>query len=228
MNLIKAVAFKIKRLFKRKTYVNLDGVCLNSTYTNRYFKNGFNEGRLMSETLKTHDITPEVIIDAGANYGDISLYMAKEYPEALILAIEPSTANVRVFKDNLKNQNFNVDGIMLIKKALTDRVGKTQITKVLGGQNRIINLKGRIETVETCSLENIVRQYDLKKIDFLKIDIEGSEYLLYDSLKKLLPIIKSIVIETADKKIIDLLNSNMTRVKYFTEDLFYVRLSRTN
>jgi len=43
-----------------------------------------------------------VIIDAGANVGDVSCWLLSRYPDAIVIAIEPSPDTFAVLKQNLE------------------------------------------------------------------------------------------------------------------------------
>ncbi|HEY6870246.1 MAG TPA: FkbM family methyltransferase [Novosphingobium sp.] len=49
-----------------------------------------------------------IIVDAGANIGAASLWFAKEYPGARIVAVEPDPANAAVLRRNLENKPNHV------------------------------------------------------------------------------------------------------------------------
>lgn len=193
--MINKIIYKIKSLFRKKIYVVLDGILLNATYTNRYFKNQENEGKKILEFLKARNIEVKTMVDLGANFAEISLYFSKYAPGIKIFAIEPSSKNIKVIADNLKRQNFNTDNIKVIRRAVSDRPGKVSITKMMGEKNTIVNLRGRKEKVRADTLASIVSEFKIESIDFLKIDIEGAEYLLFESLREILPRIKTILIE---------------------------------
>lgn len=204
--MLNKIKYKIKSLFRKEIYIVLDGITLNATYTNRYSKNQENEGKKMLEFLKSNGIEVKTMVDLGANFGEISLYFSKYAPEAKILAIEPSTKNYKVFRDNLIKQNFDTGNITIVKEAVSDHSGVLKITKVLGEQNNILNLNGRLEKVQGNTLESILKNANMDSIDFLKIDIEGAEFLIYESLVKLLPKIKCILVEiSSDQRNIPLI-----------------------
>src|SRR6266404_4664431 len=46
--------------------------------------------------------SPSVIVDAGANVGFASVFFARKYPNARILAIEPETSNFALLKKNVQ------------------------------------------------------------------------------------------------------------------------------
>ena len=49
------------------------------------------------------DFEPKLIIDAGANIGYASVYFAIKYPNAKIIALEPSEENFQLLQRNVRN-----------------------------------------------------------------------------------------------------------------------------
>ena len=193
-----------------RSYTMKDGIMLNNQGTNRYLKsrssNINSEGNWMEQQLIEHGIIPKTIVDLGANFGEISLYFSKKYPTSKIYSIEPSPENLLLLEDNLRIQNFKTDNIKVIKKAVTDKTGQINITSGLHSENSIVasktsggTISKKYDIVETTTLSLICKQYEMFDIDFLKIDIEGSEPLLTSCLNVLIVNIKSMLIEFSDK-----------------------------
>jgi len=189
---------------KDEVLINLDGVFLNAKgTTNRYFKlvKGGNEGKDLHDFLYSKGITVNSMIDLGANFGEISLYFALRNPQAKILSIEASGYNFKILESNRNQQYFDTSNVYLIHEAVSDFAGEVKISKGLGAENSII-LYGQdnFELVKTDTLKSLVDRYGLKQIDFLKIDIEGAEPLLFESLSLLSDNIRAIHLEVGDKR----------------------------
>ena len=109
------------------------------------------------------------IIDCGANIGMGVCFWKKLYPESDIVAFEPDPD---VFKALAKNvEPFTK--VRIFDKALSDKVGKVSFTsnsKLSGSLNMSKNLEKNFE-VDTILLSG----YLDRKLDLLKIDIEGEE-----------------------------------------------------
>ena len=199
---------------KNGSYIGTDGVFLSTKATKRYLKSNntrkINQGYPLSEVIKKLDAV-NVVFDIGANVGEISIYFSKMFPNSKIFSIEPSTRNLIIFKENIHDQFFECKNITIIEKAVSNYNGKIKITKLLNAQNTVMlnpeinreinnkNLKFLDETeeVEVATLENLCEQYQINEVDFMKIDIEGAESLLTNSIKKLQP--KMIYVEISSK-----------------------------
>ena len=143
------------------------------------------------------------IVDVGANIGTTSVVLLNEYPEALIVALEPDPGNFAVLQKNLAPYGNRA---MTLRCALWYRREELAIDRGHfrdGGawsfQVRPTN-GGDTAEVEGVTLADIMQRYGLKTIDILKIDIEGAErYVFEASVSAFLPKIGRIAIELHDE-----------------------------
>jgi len=124
------------------------------------------------------------IIDIGSNIGTYSIYLSKYLSrfniDYKIYAIEPELYNFKQLSKNI-NINHMTTRIMPFNVAISNKngVGRLEIRKnddshrLTPNQKGIKTQKVYINTLETFCLEN-----NIKRIDVLKIDIEGGEYTL--------------------------------------------------
>lgn len=111
------------------------------------------------------------ILDIGANVGLFTLY-AQDSAKRLI-AVEPTPSHQYIF-EKLTAESTNVE---LAKAALCDTDGPVTfyISDENSTMNSIVNKYGRSIEVEGLCLKSLLDKYGLDKVDFCKIDIEGSE-----------------------------------------------------
>ena len=131
------------------------------------------------------------IIDAGANIGLSIFYFKKLYPNAEIVAFEPDEKIFQVLENNVKV--FNLDNVQLFKKGCWNREEVLNFYSEGADGGRIANDfdKNNIIKIETTSLRSFLN----KKVDFLKIDIEGAETVVMNDIKDLLINVENIFIE---------------------------------
>jgi FkbM family methyltransferase len=143
------------------------------------------------EKIYKQEITPApYIIDCGANIGLSVIYMKQKYPEAEIVAFEPDDINFNLIKKNI--DSFGYKNIELRKQAVwnSDTVihfaGK-------GSTDSKISEGGAENTVEVQAfrLKNMLN----RRVDFLKIDIEGAEYTVLKDIIDELDVVQNLFLE---------------------------------
>lgn len=166
---------------------------MSATGTNRYLK------WQHAETLEAaemdnylHELQVGHIgsfLDIGANFGENNLYFAKHYPKARNIAVEPSPRNLAILQLNLASQEFDTRSIEVIPKAVTNISGQSLDLWELNSESSLRTPPGsgklQISKVESISLADLWVDLALAEVDFVKIDIEGSEPLLAGDLLKL-------------------------------------------
>jgi FkbM family methyltransferase len=140
---------------------------------NVYLKNGFLE-------------IPKgaLVIDLGANMGNFTTLALAHGLDVRVIAVEPSRslcANL----DASVNLNHWQDRVR-VKRAF---VGvSTQIQQSVAGDPDYAG-------VPFMSEEEFVREFDIERVDFLKCDIEGSEFFLLSTDSRLLSMTRYLAIE---------------------------------
>lgn len=139
----------------------------------------------------------EVIIDCGANIGLSSIFYSVNFPKAKIIALEPEENNFNLLVKNCRPY----DNIIPVKAGIWNKnIGLEMINKT--GQPwemQVVESDAPNADVEAVSVPYLLEKYNLKSIDILKIDIEGSEKELFETdSEKWLPLTRTLVIELHD------------------------------
>jgi FkbM family methyltransferase len=126
-------------------------------------------------------ITPGgVVLDIGANIGSFSLFAAKHM--ALVYAIEPEPNNLNALRKNVELNNMS-DSIVIVPLALGKNKNRVRITNEGGGSTtKESKLDGSI--VDQVTLDDIFSTYNIKAVDVLKMDVEGSELDIISATSK--------------------------------------------
>ena len=137
------------------------------------------------ETYKARDSVKN-IIDLGANIGVASLYFALRYPNAKIFACEPNPEVFSVLSKNLSS----FENVKTYPFLLSDETNEQKTFFVSSNRSHSSSVLNRGEEFESCSvrsfkLVDLLEFLKLKKVDFLKFDIEGSEFDLFKELNEL-------------------------------------------
>jgi len=152
-----------------------------------------------------------VIFDVGANRGNTTLKYLKLFPNARIHSFEPFPESYEIFINRHKD-NLNVH---LNKYALSSSIGEANLnvnksvdtnslleSKNIGATSdkSCISI-GQIE-IETNTVDSYCAQNNIKEIDILKIDVQGSEIEVLKGALDMLKngSIKLIYIETYFKQ----------------------------
>jgi len=145
----------------------------------------------------------ETVIDVGAHIGFYAICEAKRVGEkGKVFVIEP---NPDTFGRLLKNIKANdLENVVPLNNAATSRKGRVLLrVSVSSSEANTIMASGTTDDygeeikIQAIGLDEIVKKYNLSKIDILKIDAEGAEAEVVESgLKKALPITEKIVTET--------------------------------
>jgi len=123
-----------------------------------------------------------VIIDAGANIELYTIWASRYAPNGKILAIEP---NPDVFSRLVKNVKANkLPAVKCINKALDNHLGKAVLISDRHSGLGSIMVEAGLEkgdrdssriSVDTTTLDQIVAENKLSRVDLLKLDVEGAE-----------------------------------------------------
>ncbi|OLP07990.1 putative methyltransferase, FkbM family [Rhodoferax antarcticus ANT.BR] len=129
-----------------------------------------------------------VIFDVGANIGLATIFFKLKYPNAKIIAIEADPKIYAVLKKNI--ESFGFDNVTVLNVAAW-----THDTEIFfmqeGGDGGRVSASG--VAVRAVSLSNMLSSHN--HIDFLKIDIEGGERLVFETIKDQLVSVQNIFCE---------------------------------
>lgn len=139
------------------------------------------------------------VVDCGANVGLFSFY-AYEFAKK-IYAIEPSAQHFDTFSHMIKFNGME-NKVVGINKAVSVENGKTRFyhnnNSTMWSLKDTVNKKDDFEEVETISFDTLFETIiNEPVIDFLKLDIEGSEGEVIGSqgFQNIAPKIKAMVVE---------------------------------
>jgi FkbM family methyltransferase len=122
--------------------------------------------------LHYHIKPGDVVIDAGAYTGDYTVFAAKKAGrEGKVIAFEPDEKNLRVLRRNLAHDKLN--NVTIIPRGLWDKNTSLSLDSFNGLHSTISS--GGKEKIQVAKLDDEIKKLNLKKIDFIKMDIEGAE-----------------------------------------------------
>ena len=118
---------------------------------------------------------PKVIVDAGANIGLSTLYFANRYPESRIIAIEPEPENYGLLTKN----TWPYPNVTPLQAALWSDNKSVELRDPgfgsWGFTTHSITVPNASAPVKAVTVDRLMDEFALPKIDILKMDIEGAE-----------------------------------------------------
>jgi len=119
----------------------------------------------------------DIVVDAGANIGVFTVKAAKAVgDEGMVIAIEPEQDNLKFLERNvLANGLRNV--VIISRGVWSSKDTLKLFIRGQTGHHSLVLHDGahRFAEVEVDTLDNILEELGIHKVDFIKMDIEGAE-----------------------------------------------------
>lgn len=146
---------------------------------------------------------PQTIVDCGANIGLTSVFLANQYPEARILALEPEAANYALCVRNCSRYPM----IQPLQAAVW---GENEQLKVFdpGGhgewgmrvESADLDPPGpSLGRIQGMTIDLLMETEGIEYIDLLKVDIEGAELEVFRDASAWIDRVGVIVVECHDR-----------------------------
>ena len=142
----------------------------------------------------------DVVIDIGAHIGAFSVWAARQAASGRVYAFEPNDENYRLLEENKKLNDLT--NLETFKLAVSDKAGEAVL---FNSERRSLAHslfevgEGHHTVVRTISLAEILLANQIDRVNYLKIDAEGAEYLVVlNTPSKILCRIDKIFIEYHD------------------------------
>jgi FkbM family methyltransferase len=142
-----------------------------------------------------------VILDIGGNIGTSALYFASINPTARILSFEPHPDTFNKAVENIELNSFqNIELINLGLGTQQASLKLYEVDKYNPGMNRILSEEADFpyKIIEVDILDDILLKKEIKKVDFIKIDVEGYEFSVLSGAKETLKSKPFLFIEVND------------------------------
>ena len=147
---------------------------------------------------------PRTIVDAGANIGLASIYFSNRFPDAKIIAIEPEESNLEILRRNIAPYG----NIVLICGALWHEDARIDLVDPSFGKWGFMTqaqdgAEGRygevVHEVQGMTVETIMREQAIDRIDILKIDIEGAEREVFRDTSSWIEKVDALIVELHER-----------------------------
>jgi FkbM family methyltransferase len=186
--------------FQQKNRIKMQSKSIEWVYTSSEHSN--------EDSIKEYidQNPPGIFYDLGANLGWFSLYAGTLGHQ--VYAFEVDEANFSGLKDNL-GANPRLTGINIFNIGIADKKRRVKLrcnNTEIGGHHKTLELENfnavsriisykHVTEIEVDSLDNIIEENGLPFPDYLKVDIDGSEYAFLLGSPNVLSKCKSMVIE---------------------------------
>lgn len=157
------------------------------------------------EFLKNINLSQnQIIIDAGAYIGTSSIRLSQIFKKNKIIAIEPFKENYDIMLKNIqKYENIIPLNSALVSTGYMDEVFLYKSKTGAWGNNILKNTFderniGILNKINKIDLISLINKYE-KKISILKLDIEGSEKMIFENDVNILSDIDIIIVELHKK-----------------------------
>ena len=117
----------------------------------------------------------DVAIDAGGFFGETALWLAHHVgANGRVLSLEFAAHNLPFMRANLAENPQLAERVTVLERALWDE-SDHELSVSLGGPATTVMADEGYATVSSISLDDIVAQGHVDRVDFVKMDIEGAE-----------------------------------------------------
>lgn len=179
---------------KENNYIKIENLKTNLNDSSYYSYNEVLIKEIYEDKL-VRIYEDDIVVDIGANYGFFSLY-AKRFNPKKIISFEPSLGVFELL-------NENVSDVELHQKAVSGNSGILNFSEIKNStaSSRITNDEQGY-MVDVIGINQLHNYLNLEKIDYLKIDCEGSEKEIFQEItKETLSKINKIVVEYHSEEI---------------------------
>lgn len=185
--------YPLSKIFGYKAYLPWNVIVSHSG--GNYFINRKTPGHLGSssenyepEVMENLNLKKGVFIDVGTHIGRFTIQIARQLKDkGEVIAFEPDNLNYEIL---LKNISLNkLMNVLPYNMAVSNKIGlaKFHILEEGSGGNSIVkdpkHTKG-FELVKTTTIDEIVKNLKLKRIDTMKIDVEDAEIQVLKGAKE--------------------------------------------
>src|SRR4030095_14202301 len=197
--------FNVLSAFDNKININLnldDWIQKQIFYFGRY-EIEKDETLFWQHLIKEEDY----VFDIGANIGYYSLQAAARIGKnGKVFAFEPVSSTYKKLIDNIKINSFA--NIIAENIAISNKEGEIELfvaDELSTGSSSIsmhVNFSGIKEKVSTIILDEYAADNNIKKVDVVKIDVEGCEPMVIEGMTKIMNDFKPLIlIEVLDERL---------------------------
>ena len=203
IQIAKTISFFIKLFYKKNQIHIRDGIKwsldLNEGIDLSIFLFGTSEKKIRNLKYLFKSDSKLTIIDIGANIGSISLPLAKIFDKSKIFAIEPTNYAFKKLNKNLNlnkhlKKNIFLNQLFLSKIKRPKKVWSSwNFTSNKNKHKQHLGILHSIKKNSYITLTKFINLKKIKKVDFIKLDVDGHEFDVLKSGEKFLKDKKPVI-----------------------------------
>ncbi len=143
------------------------------------------------------DPAPRVVVDVGANVGLTTIDFARRFRKARVLAVEPEAKNFALLEKNVRRYR-RIEPVHAALWSANEPVafsnGDAEFDSFRFGRSEA----DRSDSVRGVTLDRLMDEHGLERIDLLKIDIEGAERQVFADPSAWIDRVDVMIIELHD------------------------------
>ncbi len=143
-----------------------------------------------SYKFQTENSQP-IIYDCGSNVGTSVLYLKQLYPTSIIHAFEPDPAVFEFLQSNIEGNK--IEGVVLHKAAAWTENTTLHFSSEGADGGKVDSKNKSSISVQAIDLKSLLEKE--QQVDFLKMDIEGAEYEVFNHCQDALSKVQNIFVE---------------------------------
>ena len=130
------------------------------------------------------------VCDIGANIGYYTIFFLKKIKKGKVLAIEPSSENLKLCKKNIELNNLNKNNVNFVtagvsdvnqkKKFFMSKQSNLHTFNIEGSAKRY--LSGELRFIETFTVHNLSKRFFIPNL--IRMDVEGHECQIISGMLK--------------------------------------------
>lgn len=166
----------------------------------------------------------DVVIDGGGCYGETALsFIDKMNGNGNIFSFEITDKNLEIFRQNLDLNLHYKNNIKIIEYAISDKDGFAYIENYQASATSLEeNYTENSKQIKTISIDKFVSDFNLNKVNFIKLDIEGFEQKAINGAINTISKFKPTLAICIYHKKKDLWEIPLLINKYFPKYKFYI------
>lgn len=156
---------------------------------------------------KYHLTKSDIILDLGAHFGVFTVKAATEVgDEGRVIAIEPEKDNLALLQKNIEANSLK--NVMVVPKGVWNKRDKMKLYLANGVHVGHSLVSDRVERdkfieIEVDTLDNILEELGITRVDFIKMDIEGAEIEALKGMSKTLKTIAGKLAIATDRHMVE-------------------------